>query len=81
MAATVYLINGARYLTSGEVASRLGVAQRTVLRWANRAAKGNCPKLLQKLEMIKDPMTGFLYFKEQSVSKLAPFVLKKRPVR
>jgi len=81
MSATVYIINGVRYLTTGEVATRLGVAQRTVLRWAQRAARGDCPELLQKLEAIKDPLTGFFYFKEASVAKLVPYVLRKRPVR
>jgi hypothetical protein len=82
MPATVYMIEGARYLTSTEVATRLGVAQRTVLRWAERLLRNaDCPELIQQLVVRKDPLTGFVYFKEQSVNRVVPHVLRKRAVR
>lgn len=80
MSATVYLIDHDRYLTSGAVAERLGIAQKTVIRWAKRIESGKCPALLKGLVVKKDPLTGFVYFKEKSVEKLADRMLLKQPL-
>lgn len=81
MGATVYELGGVKYITSGQAAGILGIDQRTVLRWVERVRKGKCPKLLQRLVWMRDPVSGFTYFSEPSVMALRKELLRARPTR
>lgn len=81
MATSVLMLNGKRFLTSGEVSERLHIDQRTVLRWVERASKGRCPELLKRLEWTRDPTNGFTYFSEPSVQEIQQELLRTRPRR
>lgn len=77
----IYGPGGVRYLTSGLVAKLLGVNQRTVLRWVERAGKPKAPQLLKTLVVHQDPISGFTYFREDAVLALKQELMTSRPIR
>ncbi len=81
MSESIFLLNGMRYLTSGQVSDLLKIDQRTVLRWVERASKGKCPELLKRLVWTRDPTNGFTYFREDSVRDVQRELLRTRPLR
>jgi len=81
MGSAMYVLDGVRYLTSGEVAEMLKIDQRTVLRWVARASRGRCPELLKRLVWTRDPSNGFTYFQEASVLSIRTELMRHRPQR
>lgn len=77
----IYQLNGVRYLSTGQVAKLLNVSQRTFLRWVARVGKPGAPKPLKDLVWIRDPASGFTYFRENSVLALRQRLQRTRPVR
>lgn len=78
----VYVLNGERYLTSGQVSEILGIDQRTVLRWIDRATKkGRCPEILKRLVWTRDPTNRFTYFREDTVREIQKTLVRTRPRR
>lgn len=77
----IYLLDGVRYLSSGQVATLLKVDQRTVLRWVKRVSMPTAPKLLKTLVWIRDPISGFTYFSEKSILAFKHQLAISRPMR
>lgn len=78
-----YFIGDVRYLTSGQVAKRLGINQRTVIRWTKLSKRANPTRraLLAQLRFVQDPISRIHYFEESCILELEKIALKKRPIR
>ncbi len=61
-------IQGRAFLTPHEVANRIGIDRRTVIRWVKRPAQGNAA--LDELKVFIDPTNKYMYFDRQSVEQL-----------
>jgi len=59
-------IDGQNFLTPAEVAERLDISRRTVIRWLSE--KRNTA--LGKVRVVKDPINGYNYFAEDSIDRL-----------
>jgi len=62
----IKVINNVSYLSTREVAKRLGVSPRTIQRRADRNGENGKPVL----DFIRDPFSGHRYFTEDSVNQL-----------
>ncbi|GEM_PF-2980529 len=73
-------IKGIRYLTSGQAAILLGINQRTLLRWVKRSGEPGSAAILKQIVSMRDPISGFNYFREDSILDLRAQLLQTRPM-
>lgn len=69
MTPTKIKIGSSTYYSTHETARRLGVSDRTLLRWVEWLKRGWRPEELVKLEWIRQPISRFHYFSAVSVAK------------
>lgn len=70
MTPQVVTIRGRKYFSTHKTAERLGISDRTVLRWIAWIEKGCCPDVLEALRWIRNPVNGFNYCSASSVVKV-----------
>lgn len=54
--------DGQVYYSTHEAARRLGISDRTLLRWIEWLEQGHRPEELSDLRWFKQPVSGFNYF-------------------
>ena len=81
LADIVYIFDGQRFLSSGQVGALLKIDQRTALRWVARLKKGTAPQVLKALVWTQDPSNNFVYFREDTVLALKKILDVHRPQR
>jgi len=64
----VRVINGRRYLSTGEVASKLGVTRQAVHYWIRRRTSD--PALRKYLKVHRDSVSGFRFLEEGPILEL-----------